>query len=51
MYVYSANNENGFDYTFMIQNVIDWPYLGRNSCQIWFLGEVKIEEIEELWCE
>jgi len=43
--------KNGLDYTFMMQNVMNWPCLGIHSCQIWYLGETPIKVIKEHWSE
>lgn len=34
---------------FMIQNVMDWPVLGKFSCQVWYLGQTTIGQIKEIW--
>ena len=44
-------NDNKYVYNevFMIQNVMDWPELGKFSCQIWYLGEVGLQDIKTYW--
>ena len=34
---------------FMIQNVMDWPQLGKFSCQVWYLGQTTTYQIKEIW--
>ena len=37
------------NHIYMIQNVMDWPQLGKFSCQIWYLGEIGFEDIKKNW--
>ena len=34
---------------FMIQNVMDWPELGKFSCQVWYLGQTTTGQIKKIW--
>lgn len=37
------------NYTYMIQNVMDYPEIGKFSCQIWYLGEISVDTIKDYW--
>ena len=37
------------NYTYMVQNVMDYPQLGKFSCQIWYLGEIGVDTIKDYW--
>ena len=37
------------NHLFMIQNVMNWPQLEVFSCQIWYLGETGVKEIQKHW--
>ena len=41
------NDNKALNHLFMIQNVMDWPQLGKYSCQIWYLGETNLFQIKE----
>ncbi len=43
------DNEYIYKEVFMIQNVMDWPEIGKFSCQIWYLGEVGLQDIKRHW--
>tara|TARA_B100000131_G_C18017299_1_gene573052 strand:+ start:246 stop:659 length:414 start_codon:yes stop_codon:yes gene_type:complete len=43
------NDEEYLNYFYMIQNVMDWPELGKYSCQVWYLGETNIGQIKKIW--
>ena len=50
--IFTKINDNDFlNYTYMIQNVMDWPQIGNFSCQVWYLGETSINEIKGHWNE
>ena len=34
---------------FMIQNVMNWPEIGKYSCQVWYLGDTSVNQINEHW--
>tara|TARA_Y100001973_G_scaffold99998_1_gene160178 strand:+ start:193 stop:612 length:420 start_codon:yes stop_codon:yes gene_type:complete len=38
-----------FNHLFMIQNVINYPKVDNFNCQIWYLGETSVKEIEKHW--
>jgi len=37
------------DHLFMIQNVMDWPKIDSFSCQVWYLGEISVNQIKKIW--
>ena len=37
------------NYLYMIQRVMDWPKIGKYSCQIWYLGDTGVNQINEHW--
>ena len=37
------------NHLFMIQNVINYPKVDNFNCQIWYLGETGVKEIEKHW--
>ena len=39
------------NHLYMIQNVMDWPQIGKFSCQIWYLGETGLSQVEKIWNE
>ena len=41
------NDQEEINHLFMIQNVMDWPELGKYSCQVWYLGETNLLQIRE----
>ena len=41
------NDKKALNHLFMIQNVMDWPELGKYSCQIWYLGETNLFQVRE----
>tara|TARA_Y100001938_G_C8080582_1_gene428791 strand:- start:1912 stop:2322 length:411 start_codon:yes stop_codon:yes gene_type:complete len=43
------NDKKDFNHIYMIQNVMDWPEQDKFSCQIWYLGETSVKQIEEIW--
>jgi hypothetical protein len=43
------DDKEHINHTYMIQNVIDWPQVGDFSCQIWYLGERDMKEINKFW--
>ena len=43
------NDKIDFNHIYMIQNVMDWPEQDKFSCQIWYLGETSVKQIEEIW--
>ena len=43
------NDKEYLNNIYMIQNVMDWPELGKYSCQVWYLGESSIKEIQKIW--
>jgi hypothetical protein len=43
------NDKEYINHTYMIQNVMDWTQVGNFSCQIWYLGESNINEINKFW--
>ena len=45
-HIYDGNLLNSM---FMIQNVINWPQIGRFSCQVWYLGSTSWSEIKTHW--
>ena len=49
--IFTVLNDNEYvrNELFMIQNVMDWPQLGKYSCQIWYLGETALEEVRKKW--
>jgi len=36
---------------FMVQNVMAWPVRDKFSCQVWYLGETDITQIQQHWNE
>lgn len=36
-------------HTFMIQNIMDYPLIGKFNCQIWYLGEISVDTIKDYW--
>lgn len=42
-----VNDDKELNHLFMIQNVMDWPELGKYSCQVWYLGETNLFEVKE----
>ena len=42
-----VNDNKEINHLFMIQNVMDWPVLGKYSCQIWYLGETSLFQVTE----
>ena len=42
-----VNDQKEINHLFMIQNVMDWPALGKYSCQVWYLGETNLFQIKE----
>ena len=45
-HIYDGNLLNSM---FMVQNVTDWPQLGKFSCQVWYLGSTSWSEIKTHW--
>ena len=43
------NNDKELNCVFMMQNVMNWPQLGKFSCQIWCLSEISVSTIKEHW--
>ena len=43
------DDKETLNHVYMIQNIMDWPELGKFSCQIWYLGETGIYEIDNHW--
>ena len=43
------NNNRNLNLLYMIQNVVDWPKLGHFSCQVWYLGDTTLFEVNEHW--
>ena len=43
------DDETVGNYTYMVQNVMDYPRLGKFSCQIWYLGEIGVDIIKDYW--
>ena len=46
-----VDDKEEINYTYMVQNVIDWPQLGNFSCQVWYLGETSMNQIKQHWNE
>ena len=43
------NDNKGLNSLFMIQNVMNWSHIGDFSCQLWYLGEISVNTIQEHW--
>ena len=43
------NDEEHINHLFMIQNVMDWPAIGKFSCQIWYLGDTSVKQVKDHW--
>lgn len=43
------DDKEQINHLFMIQNVNNWPVIGKSSCQIWYLGETSVNEIKKHW--
>jgi len=37
------------NHTFMIQNIMNYPQLGKFNCQVWYLGEIGVDIIKDYW--
>ena len=48
IYTHVKDNEK-LNNIFMIQNVIDWPHLGKFNCQVWHLGDASVNKIDRHW--
>jgi len=49
IFTFLNDNEYAKNELFMIQNVMDWPQLGKYSCQIWYLGQSSVSVIKDHW--
>ena len=38
-----------YSHTFMIQNIMDYPQLGKFNCQVWYLGEIGVDTVKNYW--
>lgn len=48
--IFTKIDDNEYlNHLYMIQNVIDWPKLDNFSCQIWYLGEIGLNQIKKHW--
>ena len=43
------NDNKGLNSLFMVQNVVGWTHFDDFSCQVWYLGEISVNIIEEHW--
>ncbi len=43
------NDNQSLNSLFMVQNVMNWSVIGDFSCQVWYLGEISVNVIEEHW--
>ena len=48
--IYTHINDNEkLNNVFLIQNVMDWPELGKFNCQVWHLGNASVNNINRHW--
>lgn len=43
------NDKKVINHLYMIQNVMNWPQPEVFSCQVWYLGENGVKEIQKHW--
>jgi hypothetical protein len=43
------NDKEKLNNVFLIQNVMDWPELGKFNCQVWHLGNASVNNIDRHW--
>jgi len=43
------DDKESLNHIYMVQNIIHWPQLGNFNCQIWYLGETTMSQINEVW--
>ena len=43
------NDNELINHTFMLQSVMDWPQDESFSCQVWYLGDVNMNQIKNFW--
>mgnify|MGYP003148786358 FL=1 len=43
------NDNELINHTFMLQSVMDWPQDESFSCQVWYLGDVDMNQIKNFW--
>ena len=44
-----VNDKEKLNNVFLIQNVMDWPELGKFNCQVWHLGNASVNNIDRHW--